>query len=193
MNWGNLNDICGEHELVLLDTSSLRFYVPVEDTGKYSLSQLMYLQTEYAKFMRNTLENNINLKTIPGVINEISSGLGNMGGRNVKIYRDACKGVFNILKNRTVTEPKKYKESIKAVNNLKDQYHLSDTDCDIISFLISSDKKAAGISNDFLLSYVAFDIGKLISINDFDLYHFDGIKFLKTDNEYLSKIRSTPL
>lgn len=189
MNWGNLDSICKEHELVLIDTSSLRFYVPLEEAGKYSYNQLKYLQIEYARFMRNILENNKNLKTIPGVIKEISSGLGNFGGRNVKIYRDVCKNLFKILKNRHVKEPEKYEDSIKIVKNVKDSYNLSDTDCDLIAFLIASDKKVAGLSNDFLLSYVAFDIGKQINVNDFNLYHFNGVEFLKTDDDYLINIR----
>ena len=87
MNWGNLNDICKEHELVLLDTSSLRFHVSDEEMENYSERQLNHLHIEYAKFIRNALKNNKNLKTIPAVIDEISCGLGNKNfkGNNIKL------------------------------------------------------------------------------------------------------------
>ena len=186
MNWGNLNDICKEHELVLLDTSSLRFHVSDEEMENYSERQLNHLHIEYAKFIRNTLENNKNLKTVHGVIDEISCGLGNKNfkGNNIKLYKDACREIFWILKNRAVEEPGYYADAVKIVDNIKNAYKLSMADCDLIALLISSDKKIACVSNDFLLSYAAFEIGKPIS-NNFNLYYFNKEEFAKIDREYL--------
>ena len=186
MNWGNLNDICKEHELVLLDTSSLRFHVSDEEMENYSERQLNHLHIEYAKFIRNALKNNKNLKTIPAVIDEISCGLGNKNfkGNNIKLYKDACREIFWSLKDRVVEEPEYYADAVKIVNNIKNGYRLSGADCDLIALLISSDKKIACVSNDFLLSYAAFEIGKPIS-NNFNLYYFNKEEFAKIDREYL--------
>ena len=186
MNWGNLNDICKEHEPIILDTSILRF----EPNGMVLKdSRFNYYSGEYAKFMRNFIINTKNAMTIENVVEEIENGLNNLNGCKAIKYKGPYQSLSCLLKKRLLEKPEYFEISLKTADNVKESCGLSETDSLLVAYMhaYSNSNKTIGLTNDRGIWNAAFKISSETKV-PVDLYTFNGSEFVKVTEE-LFKLR----
>ena len=186
MNWGNLNDICREHELIILDTSILRF----ESNGvELKDSRFNYYSREYAKFIRNFIVNTKNAKTIENVVKEIENGLSNLNGCEAIEYKGSYQSLSCLLKRRLLEKPEYFEISLKIIDNAKESCKLSETDYLLVAYMFaySNFNKTIGLTNDKGI-WLAADRISFETKMPINLYTFNGNEFVKVTKE-LFKLR----
>ena len=177
--------ICGEYDMVMLDTSVCRRIVKYNKRENEILERFGYRKRvpyenqqeniTYICEMTETMARHPNVCTVKGVVEEINRGLSILGNtlgskkhgrrRKIKTYISAVKGLRNILKDRIISFPDEELVNLDILENemdyFKEVYGISNVDFEILFNSVNAATyrgDTALISNDVPLLDAALNI-----------------------------------